>query len=163
MRSGCLFSARRHEVHQAAPVPVKAVCATIRLVADRPQQGRVLNCRQIHQISALQLTVIASSERIVHGPFLMLKFRKGFGCFEKTMTENTVMMNNVIAWPIGLRKNDGHCTKDFGEHICKEALQFVDEQTYFELACVQLVKHAPRVFCVFAALAKHYVLFKGGN
>jgi hypothetical protein len=40
-------------------------------------------------------------------------------------------------------------------------LQFVGERTCFELICVQLLKHAPRVFPVFVVLAKHYVLFKG--
>jgi hypothetical protein len=60
------------------------------------------------------------------------------------MPENTAMMDNVIAWLIGLRKNDWHFTKDFGERICKEALQFVHKRTCFELICVQLLKHAPR-------------------
>jgi hypothetical protein len=115
------------------------------------------------KITALQPTLIALSEQIVRGPFPMLKFRKGLRCAETMMTENMVMMDNAIAWFIGLRKNDVHFTKDFGEHICREALQFVDERTCFELICIQLLKHAPRVFPVFVLLAKHCVLFKGGS
>jgi hypothetical protein len=114
-------------------------------------------------ITALQPTVITLSEQFVQGPFSMLKFRKGLRCVEKKMTENTVMMNNVIAWLMGLRKNDGDFRKDFGEHNCREALQFADEWTYFELTCVQLLKHAPRVFPVFVVLAKHHVPFNRGS
>jgi hypothetical protein len=49
------------------------------------------------KITAMQPMPTALSEQIVQGPFSMLKFRKGLRCVEKTMIENVVMMDNVIA------------------------------------------------------------------
>jgi hypothetical protein len=71
------------------------------------------------------------------------------------MTENMVMTDDVTFCLIGLRKNNEHLTKDFGEHICKGTLQFVDERIDFELICGQLLKQASRMFPSFLVLEKH--------
>jgi hypothetical protein len=79
----------------------------IRKVEDMQKEGGSSECEILEKAAGGIDAVCRNASDfqggiVVQGPFSMLKFRKGPRSVEETMTEHTVMMDNVIAWLIGL-------------------------------------------------------------